>query len=52
MQVDALVYKFGVGRTFLIKQLGIIRANPDLVKHGSARRLLKLKEKRFTVKKG
>ena len=45
--VDDLVKHFKVGRTFLVVELGRIRANPDLVRDGAARRLAKLKEKRF-----
>lgn len=33
--------------TFLVAELGRIRTNPDLVLDGAARRLVKLKEKRF-----
>ena len=51
LQVDDIAIIMGVGRTFLIKQLSLIKAYPNLVKHGPARRLLKLKEKRFVGKK-
>jgi hypothetical protein len=47
MTMDDLVAKFGVGRTFLVSSLGLIRKNPDLVQNGRARRLVKLKAKRF-----
>lgn len=45
--MDDLVKHFNVGRTFLVAELGRIKANPDLVRDGAARRLVKLKEKRF-----
>jgi hypothetical protein len=45
--VDDLVKHFNVGRAFLVAELGRIKANPDLVRDGAARRLVKLKEKRF-----
>ena len=45
--MDDLVEHFNVGRTFLVAELGRIRANPDLVRDGAARRLVKLKEKKF-----
>ena len=48
LQIDVLTQLFGVSRTLLVKQLGIIRANPNLVTHGPTRRLIKLKERRFT----
>ncbi len=48
IQIDVLAHLFGVSRTYLVKQLGTIRANPDLVKCRHARRLIKLKERRFT----
>jgi hypothetical protein len=45
--MGALAKKFGVGRTFLVAQIGVIRGNPDQVKHGLASKLVKLKERRF-----
>jgi len=56
LSMDALAQKFGVSRTFAISQIKVIRGNPDLVMHGPARKLVKLKERRFrgkpTLRKG
>jgi hypothetical protein len=47
LSMDALAEKFGVGRTFLVAQIKVVRENPDLVQNGPARKLVKLKERRF-----
>jgi len=45
--VEDLVKHFNVGRAFLVAELGRTKGNLDLVRDGAARRLVKLKEKRF-----
>ena len=47
LSMDALAKKFGVGRTFLVAELGRIQKDPNLVLDGAARCLVKLKRKRF-----
>jgi hypothetical protein len=47
LTVDDLALKFKVGRSFVVSELARIRREPNLVLDGSARRLVKLKERRF-----
>ena len=47
MNMDQLVTYFGYGRTAVVRKLGVLKKNPDLILDGRARARVKSRKHRF-----
>jgi len=47
LSMDTLAVEFGMGRTTVIRHLGIIHADPDLIRDGKVRSMIKSRKYRF-----